>query len=103
MFVAIMSCVGLLKGKSTDIYYTAQSPTNSMLRSLSSCAVLRRSVPLSSQRFAVSIRTISSVNRAQYPSPRESELVNDEYYEVMGDGLGSELEEAVQESSPVSC
>ena len=41
------------------------------------------------------------MNRAQYPSPREDELVNDEYYEVVGNGLGSELEEAVQESSPV--
>lgn len=72
-----------------------------MLRSLSSCAALRRSASLSSQRFAASIRSISSVNRAQYPSPREEELVNDEYYEVIGNGLGSELDDAVEESSPV--
>lgn len=93
--VAFMYCM------CKQLYYSLYTNIIPMLRSFSSCAVLRRSVLLSSQRFTGSIRAISSVNRAQYPSPREDELVNDEYYEVVGNGLGSELEEAVQESSPV--
>ena len=98
LFVGIEYCVCAL---CTLTITTTVITIIPMLRSLSSCAVLRRGMPLSSQRFAGSIRAISSVNRAQYPSPREDELVNDEYYEVVGNGLGSELEEAVQESSPV--
>lgn len=98
LFVGIEYCVCAL---CTLTITTTVITIIPMLRSLSSCAVLRRGMSLSSQRFAGSIRAISSVNRAQYPSPREDELVNDEYYEVVGNGLGSELEEAVQESSPV--
>ena len=46
-------------------------------------------------------RMVSTINAPQYPSERDSELVNDEFYEVMGNDLIEEMVEAVEEPSPV--
>ena len=47
------------------------------------------------------IRTVTTINNPEYPSERDSELVNDEFFELMEDGAISELTEAVEEPSPV--
>lgn len=47
------------------------------------------------------IRTVATINDPEYPSERDSELVNDEFFELMEDGAISELAEAVEEPSPV--
>ena len=47
------------------------------------------------------IRLVSTINSPEYPSDRDSELVNDEFYEIMGNELVEELGEAVEEPSPV--
>ena len=36
-----------------------------------------------------------------YPSDADRELVNDEYYDIMEDGIANDLEEALAEDSPV--
>lgn len=48
-----------------------------------------------------SIRAVTTINNPEYPSERDSELVNDEFFELMEDGAISELTEAVEEPSPV--
>ena len=47
------------------------------------------------------VRCASTLKSPVYPSDADRELVNDEYYEVMEDGILNELEEAVAEDSPV--
>lgn len=53
------------------------------------------------QHMKTTIRMVSTINAPQYPSERDSELVNDEFYEVMGNDLIEEMVEAVEEPSPV--
>ena len=52
-------------------------------------------------QFRGALRLVSTVNTPEYPSERDSELVNDEYFELMGDELLEELATAVEEPSPV--
>ena len=47
------------------------------------------------------VRCASTLKSPVYPSDADRELVNDEFYDVMEDGIVSELEEAVAEDSPV--
>ena len=46
---------------------------------------------------------MASVNKPVYPSPRDDELVNDEYYEVVENSAIAEMEEALEEKCPVGC
>ena len=52
--------------------------------------------------FRTAIRLVSTINSPEYPSDRDSELVNDEFYQIMGDDLVEELGEAFEEPSPVT-
>ena len=71
---------------------------------LSSVRTLGKKSSLLSKKFQhmkTTIRMVSTINAPQYPSERDSELVNDEFYEVMGNDLIEEMVEAVEEPSPV--
>lgn len=51
--------------------------------------------------FKVPMRSITSIQRPEYPYDDTDDLVDDEYYEVMEEEAIDELEEAALESSPV--
>ena len=74
-----------------------------MLQNCRSCAYLSRKAIASSRLFGMHVRCVASVNKPVYPSPRDKELVNDEYYEVVANSAVSEMEEALQEKCPVGC
>ena len=73
----------------------------SMLSSV--CSLGKKSTSLSKtfQHMKTTIRMVSTINTPQYPSERDRELVNDEFYELMGNDLIEEMVEAVEEPSPV--
>ena len=73
----------------------------SMLSSV--CSLGKKSTLLSKtfQHMKTTIRMVSTINTPQYPSERDRELVNDEFYELMGNDLIEEMVEAVEEPSPV--
>lgn len=62
------------------------------------CTLSRALQPLYS-----SVRMVSTLNSPEYPSERDEELVNDEFYELMDDSTIQELNEALEEPSPVLC
>lgn len=62
---------------------------------------LSRRAFLPSVRYIVCVRHISKVNQPQYPSPRDQELVNKDFYDVTVEGPKSELEDATKVNSPV--
>ena len=67
------------------------------------CSLGKKSTSLSKtfQHMKTTIRMVSTINTPQYPSERDRELVNDEFYELMGNDLIEEMVEAVEEPSPV--
>lgn len=83
--------IGIRTARSFTIHYRMRRCATSLLQ--------RSLVP--SKRFVVCFRHISNVNRPQYPSPRDQELVNDEFYDVVANGAKSELEDALKVKSPV--
>ena len=48
------------------------------------------------------MRSLTSIHSPEFPYENTSDLVDDEYYEVMEDEAIEELEEAAEESSPVA-
>ena len=53
------------------------------------------------QPFYSSTRMLSTLQFPEFPSERDQELVNDEFYELMDDSTVQELNEALEEPSPV--
>ena len=53
------------------------------------------------QPFYSSTRMLSTLQSPEFPSERDQELVNDEFYELMDDSTVQELNEALEEPSPV--
>ena len=72
-----------------------------MLKNCRSFTRISKRVTYSSRLFGLHVRCVSSVNKPVYPSPRDDELVNDEYYEVVENSAIAEMEEALQEKCPV--
>ena len=74
-----------------------------MLQNCRSFTRISRRVFYSSRLFGLHVRCVASVNKPVYPSPRDDELVNDEYYEVVENSAIAEMEEALEEKCPVGC
>ena len=71
---------------------------------LSTVRVLRRAdhrILSSLKSFKGFARCASTLKDPVYPSDADRELVNDEYYDIMEDGIANDLEEALAEDSPV--
>lgn len=71
---------------------------------LSTVRVLRRAdhrILSSLKSFKGFARCASTLKAPVYPSDADRELVNDEYYDIMEDGIANDLEEALAEDSPV--
>ena len=74
-----------------------------MLQNCRNITRISRRVSYSSRLFGLHVRCVASVNKPVYPSPRDDELVNDEYYEVVENSAIAEMEEALEEKCPVGC
>lgn len=81
-----------------------QPPNRTQTGMLSTVRVLRRAnhrILSSLKSFKGFSRCASTLKAPEYPSDADRELVNDEYYDIMEDGIANELEEALAEDSPV--
>lgn len=73
-----------------------------MFGSSSAFNMMSRRLPSLLRLFKVPMRSLTSVHSPEFPYENTSDLVDDEYYEVMEDEAIEELEEAAEESSPVA-
>ena len=76
--------------------------TIKMFGSSSAFNMMSRRLPSLLRLFKVPMRSLTSIHSPDFPYESTSDLVDDEYYEVMEDEAIEELEEAAEESSPVA-
>ena len=75
--------------------------TRHMLRSLHLCVSVQRRLVGAIPQLRSQIRGITSVSTPEYPSPKNEELMNEEFNEIFREGTKLELEDALQQNSPV--